>query len=326
MKRVTVPVPADTEPTRLDQFLAKYGDLASRGAAQRLIKTGNVWINGEPAKKASTRVLPGAVVAYEPLEPEPFQIAPRPFPLKILYEDDAIIVVNKPPHMVIHPAPGHADDTLVNALLAHTPQLASVGGKRRPGIVHRLDKGTSGALIVAKTDEAYVNLVRQFRERRVKKTYLALIYGQMETDEGVIEHAIMRSARDRKRMAVSRIPGVGREAVTRWEVKASYPGITFVELRPRTGRTHQLRVHLSALGHPIVGDPVYGRKRFPTTGVLAPLYRDVKALGRQALHASRVSFEHPVTQKRLTIKAPCPDDLRHLHRQIEKHLARKELS
>ncbi len=324
MKHVKVLVPPDAEPTRLDQFLATYGDFTSRGAAQRVIKSGNVWIDGQPASKPSTRVLPGAIVTYEPLAPEPVQLVARPFPLEILYEDDAIIVVNKPPHRVVHPAPGHVDDTLVNALLAHTDRLASMGGPRRPGIVHRLDKGTSGVLVVAKTDEAYLSLTRQFKERLIKKVYNALVYGQMDGERGTIDHAIARSARDRKKMAVIRVPGSGREAVTDWKVKKAYAGLSYLELSPRTGRTHQLRVHLAALGHPIVGDPVYGRRRWPTTGVLAPLAKDVKQLGRQALHASRITFSHPVSQAKMTIKAPLPEDLATLLHKLDERFARKE--
>ncbi len=317
MKREKRTVPADAGPMRLDQFLATQAGIASRGTAQRLIKNGNVWIDGEPARKPSTRVFPGAVITYEAFEPEPVHLVARPFPLEILYEDEAIIVVNKPPHRVVHPAPGHTDDTLVNALLAHTPHLASMGGPRRPGIVHRLDKGTSGVLVVAKTDEAYLALTRQFKERLVKKTYHALVYGQMDEERGTIEHAIARSARDRKKMAVARVPGGGREAVTDWKVKRAYSGLSFLELSPRTGRTHQLRVHLSALGHPIVGDPVYGRRRWPTTGVLAPLAKEVKKLGRQALHASRITFFHPLSQAKMTIKAPFPGDLKDLLKKLD---------
>ncbi len=315
--KIEVTIPPGTEPMRIDRFLASLGGIDSRGMAQRLIREGQVYLGGRLVTKASTKVEAGMFLTCEIPEPLPSRLVPVPIPLEILYEDEAILVINKPPHLVIHPAPGHDSDTLVNALLAHTPHLASLGGDRRPGIVHRLDKGTSGALVVAKSNEAYLNLGRQFRERRVKKIYLALVHGQLEPDEGVINHAIMRSSRDRKRMAVTREPETGRRAVTRWKVRATYPGMTFVSLHPETGRTHQLRVHLSAMGHPILGDPIYGRRRFPTTGVLAPLSREVKALGRQALHAYRISFHHPGTGKWMTFKAPCPPDLHHLHQRIE---------
>jgi len=199
MKEISVIVPTSPEFARVDQFLATQEGIGSRGVAQRLIRKGLVRLGGKPVKKPSDKLTPGTTLAYMLPEVEPVQLIARPFPLEILYEDDLIIVVNKPPHMVIHPAPGHGDDTLVNALLAHKRTLAPMGGARRPGIVHRLDKGTSGALIVAKTDKAYLSLTKQFRERLVEKTYHALVYGQMDRDEGVIEHAISRSVRNRKK-------------------------------------------------------------------------------------------------------------------------------
>lgn len=317
-------VPTSSEFVRVDQFLAAQEGIVSRGIAQRLIREGLVNLGGKKVKKPSDKLKPGTILTYRLPEVEPVQLMPRPFPLEILYEDKLIIVVNKPPNMVIHPAPGHEDDTLVNALLAHTRALAPMGGARRPGIVHRLDKGTSGALIVAKTDKAYLSLTKQFRERLVEKTYHALVYGQMDRDEGVIEHAISRSARNRKKMAVTRTPKSGREAVTRWKVKASFTGLSFLELHPKTGRTHQLRVHLNSIGHPILGDPVYGRRRFPKTGILAPLAKEIRALRRQALHASEITFLHPATQKRLSIKAPCALDLQHLYNLMVDYFNRKD--
>ena len=271
--------------------------------------------------KTSMKVEPGSVLTCEIPQPQPLKLVPVDIPLEILYEDEEILVVNKPPHMVVHPAPGHERDTLVNVLLAHTDHLASLGGDRRPGIVHRLDKGTSGALLVAKTNEAYLSLTRQFKNREVKKTYHALVYGRMEAEEGTIDHDIVRSARDRKKMTVSRVSAGGRGAVTAWRVRKTFPGLSFLELFPRTGRTHQLRVHLAFLGHPIVGDPVYGRRKFPTTGVLAPLAGDVKALGRQALHAYRIVFSHPGTGVGITLKAPYPEDLENLLKRLEERFA-----
>ena len=321
MSEVNCVVPEEADAMRIDQFLALQEGIDSRGVAQRLIREGRVRVSGETVRKPSARVYPGAVVSYEPPTREPFQLVARPFPLEILYEDESVIVINKPPHIVVHPSPGHVDDTIVNALLAHTPKLAPMGGSRRPGIVHRLDKGTSGALIVAKTDKAYLSLIGQFKDRRIKKIYHALVYGRMETEKGTIEHAITRSARDRKKMSIVRVPDAGREAVTSWKVIKSFPGLSYLELSPHTGRTHQLRVHLASLGHPIVGDPVYGRRRFPTTGVLAPLAKEVKALGRQALHASKVTFFHPETGKKMTVKAPCPEDLSTLYRKLEERFA-----
>ncbi len=317
MREVTLSVSEEAGNLRLDQFLAAQEAVTTRGAAQRMIREGLVRLNGRVTRKPSTRVAPGDEIAYELPQPTAAALVPRARPLEILYEDEAIVAVNKPPHLVVHPAPGYADDTLVNALLARPTRLAEMGGPRRPGIVHRLDKGTSGVLVVAKTDAAYLSLARQFKNREVKKTYHALVYGHMEAEEGTIEHAIVRSARDRKKMTVSRVPGGGRDAVTTWRVKKAFPGLSFLELFPHTGRTHQLRVHLSSLGHPIVGDPVYGRRRWPTTGLLAPLARDVKALGRQALHAYRMTFAHPETGNKITLRAPYPGDLKNLLDKLE---------
>jgi len=321
VKTRKIVVPGDAGSVRIDQFLAVQEGINSRGVAQRLLREGLVRIGGEVVMKPATHISPGMVVSYEIPEAKPVHLTARSFPLEILYEDNTIIVVNKPPHRVVHPAPGHDEDTLVNALLAHTVHLAPMGGPRRPGIVHRLDKGTSGVLIVAKTDAAYLSLIQQFKDHRVKKIYNALVYGSMETETGTIDHAINRSARDRKKMSVVRVPGSGREAMTIWKVIKSFPGLSFLELSPHTGRTHQLRVHLASLGHPIVGDPVYGRRRFPTTGLLAPLAKEVKALGRQALHASKITFYHPETGKKLTIKAPCPEDLKNLYQKLEERFA-----
>ncbi len=318
MKKRVVTIPPDMEPVRIDQFLAAQEGVITRGIAQKLIKNGHVRMDGKPILKPSIHVTPGAKLAYEIPAPESAVPVARSLPLEILYEDDAIIAVNKPPHLVVHPAPGHADDTLVNALLAHTSRLASLGGPNRPGIVHRLDKGTSGVVIVAKTDVAYLSLAAQFKDREIKKVYHALVYGRMDAETGTIDGAITRSGRDRKKMALTRVPGGGREAVTGWKVMKEFPGMSLLKLIPRTGRTHQLRVHLASVGHPIVGDPVYGRRKFPTSGVLAPLARDVKALGRQALHAIHLTFRHPGTGAKMTLTAPYPTDMEDLLKKLEK--------
>ncbi len=323
MSRIYCVVPPEAREIRIDLFLAKQEGIRSRGEAQRLIREGHVYLNDRLVQRPSYKIVPGERLFCEVPEPKPSRLVPLSIALNILYEDSHLVVVNKPPHMVVHPAPGHLEDTLVNALLAHTQTLAVMGGSHRPGIVHRLDKGTSGILIVAKSDVAFLSLTKQFKERQVKKTYHALVYGQMEGDTGIIEHAITRSGRDRKRMTVVRVPGEGREAVTTWEVIKTFPGLSFLKLSPQTGRTHQLRVHLSAVGHPIVGDPVYGRRRFPPTGVLAPLKGVVRALRRQALHASKITFLHPVTGLRLTFEAPCPGDLRSLLQKLEEMFGEK---
>jgi len=322
---IRIVLPCDLEPLRVDQYLAQQPQIASRGQAQHLIKQGRVYLNDKPVKP-SARLVPGGVLVYELPEVATFSsVRPQPIPLDILYEDDAVIVVNKPPGLVVHPAPGHPDGTLVNALLFHAGELAPAGGALRPGIVHRLDKGTSGVIIAAKTNQAFFPLVRQFQKREIEKIYLAMVYGNLEGSSGVIEHAITRNMKDRKKMAITRIEGSGRTAVTQWKLKKAYPGLSFLALYPKTGRTHQLRVHLSYLGHPIVGDPVYGRKRLPSTGKLAPLSKEIKRVGRQALHAWRITFTHPVSQKSLKITAPCPDDLKQLHEKIEENFVKEVL-
>jgi 23S rRNA pseudouridine1911/1915/1917 synthase len=324
MNRVVEKFTGGQGPLRVDQYLALQEKIESRGEAQRLIKQGRVLLNGKPVKP-SVRLVPGDVLIYElPDSEKSFQVKSQQIPLPVLYEDDDLIVVNKPPGLVVHPAPGHPDGTLVNALLFHAGKLAPAGGARRPGIVHRLDKGTSGVIIAAKTNQAFFPLVQQFQRREIEKVYLAMVYGSLEGPSGIIEHAISRNKKDRKKMAVTRVTGSGRAAVTRWKLKKAYSGLSFLALYPKTGRTHQLRVHLSSLGHPIVGDPVYGRKRLPTTGKLAPLSKEIKCVGRQALHAWRVTFSHPVSQIPLTVTAPCPDDLKKLHQKIEENFLKKE--
>ncbi len=324
MKQVEILVTPEGDALRLDQYLVGKEGIETRGIAQRLIREGRVRVNGKVVKKSAHKISAGDLLVYDVVIPQPVRLEPLFVPLEILYEDAALIAVNKPPHMVVHPAAGHVSDTLVNALLAHTEKLASLGGPYRPGIVHRLDKGTSGVILVAKTNEAYLSLVQQFKERRVKKRYLALVYGHMPEEEGMIDHAIARNRHDRKKMAVVRVPVEGREAVTYWKVRGRFPGMSFLELSPQTGRTHQLRVHLASLGHPIVGDPVYGRRRFPTTGALAPLAKEVRRLGRQALHAWKVTFFHPETGKRVRLTAPCPEDLKMLYGKMERLFASEE--
>ena len=323
MNRVVRKLPKGQDPLRVDQYLALQEKIESRGEAQRLIRQGQVFLNGKPVKPA-TKLVPGGVLMYElPNPEETLCVQPQRIPLDVLYEDDDLIVVNKPPGLVVHPAPGHPDGTLVNALLFYAGRLAPAGGGRRPGIVHRLDKGTSGVIIAAKTNQAFFPLVKQFQKREIEKVYLAMVYGNLEGSRGVIEHAITRNMRDRKKMAITRVAGSGRTAVTQWKLKKAYPGLSFLALYPKTGRTHQLRVHLSYVGHPIVGDPVYGRKRLPTTGKLALLSKEIKCVGRQALHAWRVTFSHPVSQKPLTVTAPCPDDLKQLRAKIEENFLKE---
>jgi len=275
---------------RLDRYLADLVDL-SRSQVQRLIRQGRVTVEGEAAK-ASYLLSPGEHIRVQlppPEDPEPLA---QELPLDIVYEDQDLAVVNKPAGMVVHPSYGHRKGTLVNALLARYPSLARVSGPR-PGIVHRLDKDTSGLLVVAKNEEARRHLQKQFKRGEVKKVYLALVEGHLEPAQGVIEAPIGRDPRRRKRMAVLR---GGREAVTEYRVRNHLDGYTLVEAMPRTGRTHQVRVHLAFLGHPVVGDPVYGfrKKRL--------------GLGRHFLHSHILGFRAP-SGRYLEFEAPLPQEL-----------------
>jgi len=278
---------------RLDRVLvARLSDL-SRVEVQRLIKSGAATVNGQPRKPAY-RVEPGDRVVVVLSEKQEETIRPEPIPLEVVYEDEGLLAVNKPAGMVVHPAAGHSSGTLVNALLAYSPQVADVGGLERAGIVHRLDKDTSGLLLVAKDPETHAALQRQFKHRQVRKTYLALVEGRVQPREGVIEVPVGRDRRERKRMAATR---TGRPAVTQYRVKETFHNQTLLEVRPHTGRTHQVRVHLAWLGYPLVGDQVYGHRRQP----LLP--------GRHFLHACELCFTHPAVGGELTLAVPLPPEL-----------------
>ena len=293
----------DEGPSRLDRFLAERAGGLSRSAIQRLIDDGRVTVNAELAK-ASYQVRPGdRVVACVP-QPGSEEPAAEVIPLGIVYEDQVLIVIDKPAGMVIHPAPGHQSGTLVNALLAHCPELAGDSQDRRPGIVHRLDRDTSGLILVAKNEQIRRALQRQFQARQVHKVYLALLDGYLEAAHGRIEAPLGRDPRHRQRMAV--VPG-GREAITEYRLLATFAGgdYSLVEAEPKTGRTHQIRVHFASIGHPVVGDTVDGRRR---TSLPVP---------RQFLHAQRLGFTHPLTGRPLQFEAPLPDDLAAALRLLE---------
>jgi 23S rRNA pseudouridine1911/1915/1917 synthase len=279
--------------TRLDRYVADQLPDLSRGTVQVLIESGRVLVDGQQ-RKPKFRMTPGEVVSVEIPPPQIDEILPDPIPLTIVYEDPDVIVVDKPAGMVVHPAPGHPRGTLANALLAHVPGI-SVGGSQRPGIVHRLDKETSGLIVAAKTDRGRTALVSQWEDRSVEKTYLALVAGSVVDEEATIDAPIGRDPKNRQRMAVLRS---GRQAVTRFRVVERFPNATLLELSIETGRTHQIRVHLAFIGHPIVGDQVYGRPR-PTD----------PELDRQFLHASALAFNLPGGAA-LRFEAPLPDDLR----------------
>ena len=283
---------ADREGERLDQFLARSVEGLTRSAAQRLLEEGAVAVNGRPAKK-NTRTAPGDGVTLSLPDPEPVGLLPQDIPLDVVYEDADVIVVNKPVGMVVHPAPGHPDGTLVNALLYHCgDSLSGINGELRPGIVHRIDRDTSGLLIAAKNDAAHLALAAQLQDHSLYREYEAVCVGTLREDAGAVDAPIGRHPVDRKKMWVD--PKHGRPAVTHWAVLGRYPGHTHLLCRLETGRTHQIRVHLASVGHSLLGDTVYGAKK------------PVPGLAGQCLHARRLSFLHPRTGDRLTVECPLP--------------------
>jgi 23S rRNA pseudouridine1911/1915/1917 synthase len=285
---------ADVAGERLDRFVARSLPELTRSRVRHLIDEGLVTVDGVLPYKAGLALEAGARVRVSLPPPERSELAPEAVPLRIVYEDDDLLLVDKPSGMPVHPAPGHNANTLVNALLSYAPQLSSVGAEGRPGIVHRLDKDTSGLIIVAKTDGAHASLSRQLKQRQVEKTYVALVEGVLEQREGVIDAPLGRHPSQRKRQAV--VAG-GREARTRYRVLREIDGRTLIEAYPETGRTHQIRVHLASIGHPVTGDRIYGRGR------AAP------SLRRQFLHAARLAFSHPSTGERIELSAELPEDL-----------------
>jgi len=287
---------------RLDRYLSRVTGLP-RSQVQRLINGGRVLVEGRRLK-ASAAVLPGQRIRLSIPPPQPSALTPEPIPLEILYEDTDLVVLNKPAGLVVHPAPGHSRGTLVHALLHHCLDLPGIGEERRPGIVHRLDKDTSGVMVVAKTDAAMASLAGQFKGRRVKKSYLALVHGEVKQMEGRVEAEIGRHERDRKRMAVR--TRKGREAVTTYRVMQRLDGFTLLQVHPETGRTHQIRVHLSSIGHPVVGDKVYGGTREKKFRVPGSGFR-VRA-ERQLLHAWKLGLFHPKTNEWMEFEAPLPAD------------------
>lgn len=305
-KKELITVGEESAGQRLDAFLATAVPELTRAAAQRLIESGMVLLDGT-VPKASLKLRSGDTLSVEIPPPEPAQALPEEIPLEILYEDADLVVINKPAGMVVHPGAGNSGGTLVNALLGHCRDLSGIGGELRPGIVHRIDKDTSGILVVAKSDAAHQGLARQFSEHTVKRIYLALVFGEMKSDTGRIEGIIGRHPVDRKRM--SGTARHGKHAVTHWRVIGRYPGVSLLRLRLETGRTHQIRVHLSESGHPLLGDPVYcssGRlANLKDTGLRGV----VKGLGRQALHAKTLGFIHPVSGKYLEFDTELPTDM-----------------
>ncbi len=287
--------PPEAEGRRLDRFLAGRPPLLSRSQAQDLIERGLVRVNSA-CKRSSYKVRPGDLIEMQLPPPEAPLPVPEEIPLEIIYEDQDLMAINKPQGMVVHPAAGHRRGTLVNALLNYCAHLSEAGGDLRPGIVHRLDKDTSGIMLVSKTDFAHLELARQLKGREMKKRYLALVHGEVREKEGLIDAPLGRNPRERKKMAV--LPGGtrgAREARTRYRVGERYRGYTLLDVFPETGRTHQIRVHLCYAGYPVAGDSVYGYRRNPLR------------LPGQALHAYQITFRHPRTSQLLTLQAPLPE-------------------
>jgi len=303
---------------RLDVFLSRYIADWSRSAIQALIKGGKVQVNGLRVKP-SHGIRAGDCISVRLPKPEDEErLAPQPMLLNILYEDEDILVINKAPGTVVHPGAGHAENTLVHGLLSHCPRLASQGSPLRPGIVHRLDQHTSGALVVAKSNAAYLNLINQFKDRTVRKHYLALVYGTFSQAGGQIRTSLGRHPADRKKMAV--LPGKGREAVTHWQVDKAWEEVTLLRVTIETGRTHQIRVHLSHLRHPVVGDATYGGGKRKARSLRSEDLRNLLVkVDRQMLHAEILAFRHPRTDDPITLNAPLPDDFSTVLQQLEEN-------
>ncbi len=301
---------------RLDLFLSRKIPDLSRSHFKKLIKDDLVLVNGGPAKPSyETRA--GDLIDVKVPGPGPDELLkPQPMRLDILFEDEDLLIVNKAPGLVVHPGAGHAEGTLVHGLLAHSPRLALQGSPLRPGIVHRLDKDTSGALVIAKSERAYLSLVRQFRERGVSKEYLALVYGSPARGEGEVSSLLGRHPTDRKRIAVLR--NRGREALSRWRVEKDWGETALLRVQIETGRTHQIRVHLNHIGHPVVGDETYGGGRRRARNVKsAPVRNLLLATQRQMLHAIRLEFTHPITGEAVLANAPVPDDFKDLMERLD---------
>src|SRR5215210_5087479 len=305
-------VSAEDAGARLDAFLAARVEGVSRSTLKRAIDDGDVLVGGRAAKP-SLKLKGGEHVEVELPAPPPSEIEPEEIPLDILHEDDEVVVVNKPSGLVVHPAAGVPSGTLANALAFHFARLPKGGGAFRPGIVHRLDRDTSGAIVVAKTARAHENLSDQFRARTVFKSYVALVHGATREEKGKVEEPLARDPRNRTRMAVSR---GGRAALSLWRVRRRYDRLTLLDVQIKTGRTHQIRVHLAWIKHPVVGDETYGGGRDKT--IADPSLRArVRALGRQFLHAERLGFHHPSTGEWLGFNAPLPPELAEFLEELE---------
>jgi len=306
-------VTAGETPKRLDHFLANRDPNYSRTALQRLIEEGHITVDGHVVKP-SHKVKPGERILLVVPRPEPLDILPEPIPLQILHEDEALLVLNKPPGLVVHPAPGHWTGTMVNALLHHMQSgeghLSSIGGRERPGLVHRLDKETTGVLVVAKTDRAHQHLSAQFKGHTISRLYEALVWGSPKSREGRIEIAIGRDTKDRKTFSARTTRP--KESLTSYKINEKFGTLaSHLALTPGTGRTHQLRVHLKAINCPILGDQTYGGKKVMKIG-------DIE-IPRVMLHAKVLGFVHPVTKQSVTFSAALPQDMETVRRRLANH-------
>ncbi|BAZ78896.1 RluA family pseudouridine synthase [Sphaerospermopsis kisseleviana CS-549] len=280
---------------RLDRYLSSAIPDLSRSRVQQLIEQGHVQVNDQVCTSKKINLKLGDRICLEIPAVQPLELVAEDIPLDILYEDEQLLILNKPAGLVVHPAPGHADGTLVNALLAHCPNLPGIGGVQRPGIVHRLDKDTTGAIAIAKTDIAYQHLQAQLQAKTARREYLGVVYGAPKTESGTVDLPIGRHPQDRKKMAIVPIEEGGRSAITHWQVKERLGNYTLIHFQLETGRTHQIRVHSAKIGHPVVGDPVYGSGR--SIGVNLP---------GQALHAWRLKLQHPISGDWIEVTAPLP--------------------
>jgi 23S rRNA pseudouridine1911/1915/1917 synthase len=283
---------------RLDRYLSEELPDLSRSRIQQLIEQGHIQLNDKVCTSKKIHLKAGDRIILEIPAVQPLQLVAEHIPLDILYEDDQLLIVNKPAGLVVHPAPGHPDGTLVNALLAHCPNLPGIGGVQRPGIVHRLDKDTTGAIAIAKTDIAYQHIQAQLKAKTARREYLGVVYGAPKTENGIIDLPIGRSPQDRKKMAIIPIEEGGRSAITHWQIQERLGNYTLIHFQLETGRTHQIRVHSAKIGHPIVGDPIYSSGH--SVGVNLP---------GQALHAWRLRLQHPITGDWIEATATLPQSL-----------------
>ena len=311
---------------RLDQFLASMDQIVSRTQAQRLLKSGNVLLNGVSVSAPSRKVYSGQSIQFTVPNNEPSDIAAEKGDLDILHEDSVLVVVNKPAGMVVHPSAGHSSGTLVNFLMHHCDDLSGIGGVLRPGIVHRLDKDTSGILVAAKTDSAHLHLSSQFKQHTVKRQYHAIVWGVPSKEHGIVEASIARHPVRRKEMSIVKnnddregVHTKGKRAKTHWKVLKKFKLASLMACRLETGRTHQIRVHLTSIGHPLIGDKQYGKSPLKNfSGLPVELIKTIKSFQRQALHAELLGFKHPITEEWCEYKTNLPEDFSKLLTELQK--------